>query len=119
MKSLLQAVFAAGLGELVSSKSKKASEDDPYMNYENYSFEYSSHRMPIAYKSIGNSVELHNSVKLNSKVPKRGGAYVLEKALKWDNFEIDVRFRIMSDPDAARGFEIILSEHEMEESQFE
>jgi hypothetical protein len=38
--------------------------------------------MPIAYTALGNTVEQHHHVKLNSKVPDRGGAYILDKPIK-------------------------------------
>lgn len=47
--------------------------------YENYSFDYSAGRMPLAYTTYGNAIELNNKVKLNSKIPDRGGALVLDK----------------------------------------
>ena len=37
--------------------------------------------MPIAYTALGNTVEQHHHVKLNSKVPDRGGAYILDKPI--------------------------------------
>ena len=49
--------------------------------YVNYSFDYSAHNIPIAYSSIDNTVELFTKVKLNPKVPSRGGAYVLDNPL--------------------------------------
>ena len=36
--------------------------------YENYSFDYSAHKTPIAYSSYGNAIELTRKVKLSSKV---------------------------------------------------
>ena len=80
--------------------------------YENYSWDYSAHKMPIAYTSHGNAVEMHHFVKLNNKIPSRGGAYTLDRPVKSDNFEVDIEFTIMSDLEKARGFEIFLTEHE-------
>jgi len=34
--------------------------------YENYSFDYSAHKLPIAYTTYGNAVELNHKVKLNT-----------------------------------------------------
>ena len=45
--------------------------------YENYSFDYSAHKLPLAYSTYGNAVELNHKVKLNSKIMNRGGALVL------------------------------------------
>ena len=45
--------------------------------YENYSFDYSAHKLPLAYTTYGNAVELNHKVKLNSNVTNRGGALVL------------------------------------------
>ena len=45
--------------------------------YENYSFDYSAHKLPLAYSTYGNAVELNHKVKLNSKIMNRSGALVL------------------------------------------
>lgn len=45
--------------------------------FENYSFDFSGHRRPIAYESLGNTVELQSKVKLLPLVENAGGAYVL------------------------------------------
>ena len=45
--------------------------------YENYSFDYSAQKLPLAYVTYGNAVELNHKVKLCSKVADRGGAMVL------------------------------------------
>ena len=45
--------------------------------YENYSFDFSAHKLPLAYTTYGNAVELNHKVKLNSNVTNRGGALVL------------------------------------------
>ena len=79
--------------------------------YENYSFDFDSHKIPIAYRSHGNTVELHNHVKLNSIVPGRGGAYLLDRQIKWKDFRVDVNFSILGDLTKARGFEMILTDH--------
>ena len=39
--------------------------------YENYSFDYSAHKLPLAYTTYGNAVELNHKVKLNSNVTNR------------------------------------------------
>jgi hypothetical protein len=54
--------------------------------YDNYSFNYEEHRMPIAYTPYLNAIELHNAVKLNNKVHGKGGAYTLDRPIKWTNF---------------------------------
>ena len=36
--------------------------------YENYSFDYSAAKMPLAYSTYGNAVELNHKVKLNSVI---------------------------------------------------
>ena len=57
-----------------------------YVQYDNYSFNYADHKPPIAYTPYQNTIELHNAVKLNSKILNRGGAYVLDKEIRWSNF---------------------------------
>lgn len=47
--------------------------------YENYSFDYSAKKLPLAYTTYGNAVELNHKVKLNSNVTNRGGALVLSR----------------------------------------
>ena len=49
--------------------------------YENYSFDYSAHKLPLAYTTYGNAVELNHKVKLNSIVANRGGAIVLQRPI--------------------------------------
>ena len=49
--------------------------------YENYSFDYSAHKLPLAYTTYGNAVELNHKVKLNSNVTNRGGALVLSRPI--------------------------------------
>jgi hypothetical protein len=46
--------------------------------YDNYSFDYGEHKMPIAYTPYMNAIELHNGVKLNNKLPEKGGGYALD-----------------------------------------
>lgn len=76
--------------------------------YENYSFDYSAHKMPLAYTTYGNAVELNHKVKLNSVVAGRGGAYVLDRAITLTDFEIMTEFQINTPVDQARGFQLIL-----------
>lgn len=56
--------------------------------YENYSFDYSAHKTPIAYSSYGNAIELTRKVKLSSKVQHKGGAYVLNRPITFSEFEV-------------------------------
>ena len=49
--------------------------------YENYSFDYSAHKLPLAYTTYGTAVELNHKVKLNSNVTNRGGALVLSRPI--------------------------------------
>ena len=56
--------------------------------YENYSFDYSAHKTPIAYSSYGNAIKLTRKVKLSSKVMHKGGAYVLNRPITFPEFEI-------------------------------
>lgn len=49
----------------------------PKKVYENYSFDYSAHKLPLAYTTFGNAIELNHKVKLTSKIMNRGGALVL------------------------------------------
>lgn len=46
---------------------------------ENYSFDFSNHKLPKAYEYFGASVQLHHSVKLIPDVASRQGAIVLKK----------------------------------------
>ena len=53
---------------------------------ENYSFDFSSKKMPLAYQSYGNAVELEHKVKLNSIVNHMGGAYDLNRPITAQEF---------------------------------
>jgi hypothetical protein len=44
--------------------------------------------MPLAWTTYGNAIELNHKVKLNSVVPQRGGAAVLDPAIKFNEFEV-------------------------------
>ena len=98
---------------------KSEYKEKPKTPYENYSFDYSAHKVPIAYKSHFNAIELHSHVKLNSRVEGRGGGYTLDKEIIFENFEVDIDFTIESDTSKARGFEAIFTEHFQDEDDFE
>ena len=90
--------------------------------YNNYNFDYSSHNIPIAYTSVDNTVELFSKVKLNSKVPSKGGAYILDAPLDqtvFEEFEVDVEFTLNTDPAQARGFMILFNRNEPKVKDFQ
>ena len=62
--------------------------------YENYSFDFSGGKRPIAYSSIGNTVELQSKIKLNPAVANNGGAYILLKPIEVKEVEFDIEFTI-------------------------
>jgi hypothetical protein len=116
MKSILKVVFGSAATLAAATNNGNANSKPPVTEntkvaYDNYSFDFGSHKVPIAYRSYANAIELHNYVKLNSIVPGRGGAYVLDRQIKWKNFQIDVDFNIDSNLAEARGFEMLLTEH--------
>ena len=57
-----------------------------WVAYDNYGFDYSAQRLPIAYTTYGNAVELNHKLKLNSAVQDRGGALVLNRAIRQADF---------------------------------
>ena len=83
--------------------------------YEIISFDYSAHKLPLSYRSYGNTVELANKVKLNPPVPNRGGAYRLAYPLQnQKDFEVEVEFSINSELKTSRGFEMIFNEKQFD-----
>ena len=80
--------------------------------YENYSFDFSAHKRPIAYTTYGNALELNSKVKLNPAVDNRYGAYVFDGKLKDEVFEIEMEFTVASELNRSRGFMMILSQNE-------
>lgn len=62
--------------------------------YENYSFDYSAHRFPLAYTTYGNAVELNNYIKLNSRAANKGGAVVLDPMITVRKFEAQIEFTL-------------------------
>jgi hypothetical protein len=72
--------------------------------------------MPIAYTPYANTIELHNSVKLNSKVPLMGGGYKLDRTIKWNTFSVEIDFSILSQPKTSRGMEVFLTHHDWNEN---
>jgi hypothetical protein len=89
--------------------------------YDNYSFDYSAHEVPIAYTSVDNTVELHHKVKLNPIVPMRGGGYILDNPLErqiFEEFEIEVEFTVNSDPSTARGFALLFNRNSIKPKEF-
>ena len=86
--------------------------------YENYSFDFSAHERPIAYTNIGNTLELVQKVKVNPNVHDRGGAYLLDTTIEEAEFEVQVEYTINGDLKVARGFMILLTQHEMLEQDF-
>ena len=86
--------------------------------YDNFSFDFSSHKMPLMYNAYGNAVELNHKVKLNSDVKNKGGAYVLDLPLTFYEFEVEFEFLFNNDVDTARGFEIVLTKNKFKEEDF-
>ena len=86
--------------------------------YENYSFDFSAHKRPIAYTTYGNALELNSKVKLNPAVADRYGAYVFDGKLKDDVFEIELEFTVASELNSSRGFMVMLSQNEFQEEEF-
>lgn len=56
--------------------------------YDNFSFDYSAGKMPLAYTTYGNAIELNHRLKLNSVVKDRGGALILGPKIKMQSFEV-------------------------------
>jgi hypothetical protein len=56
--------------------------------YDNYSFDYSSGKLPLAYTTYGNAIELHHKLKLNSGIEERGGSLVLDRQISMEEFEV-------------------------------
>ena len=77
--------------------------------YENYSFDFSAHRRPIAYASWGNTVELQSKVKLLPLVENAGGAYVLAPEISSNSVEFDIEFTINSELMKSRGFMALMT----------
>ena len=85
---------------------------EPAQLLENYSFDFSSHKLPIAYNTYGSAVQLHHKYKLIPDVKERYGAIVLnqvspffhkilfffiEKQIVSDRkYEVDVEFTLQS-----------------------
>ena len=91
---------------------------------ENYSFDFSAHKLPVAFDTYGASVQLHSKYKLIPDVDRRNGAIVLnkvsvllsivvltnivQKILADRKYEFDVEFKFQSDEDYSHGFAIYL-----------
>jgi hypothetical protein len=89
--------------------------------YPNFSFDYSSHDVPIAYTALDNAVELHSKVKLNTVVPMKGGGYLLDVPLDqtiFEEFEMDIEFTINSDIENSRHLMIFFSRNEPNPKDF-
>lgn len=85
--------------------------------YENFSFDYSANKFPLAYTTYGNAVELNHKVKLNSNIMNRGGALVLQKPISMQEFEVQVEFTLNSDFNPL-GFSLHLLRDEFREEDF-
>jgi hypothetical protein len=66
--------------------SSKAFEDNPGATtldtaqvLENYSFDFSAHKLPYAYSSYGAAVQLHHRFKLIPDIKSRFGAIVMDR----------------------------------------
>jgi|TARA_B110001450_G_C17246164_1_gene329572 hypothetical protein len=55
--------------------------DQPQL-LENYSFDFSAHKLPIAYDTFGSAVQLHHKYKLIPDVKERYGAIMLNQVSK-------------------------------------
>jgi len=87
--------------------------------YENYSFDFSAHRRPIAYASLGNTVELQSKLKLLPSVPNSGGAYVLNAEVESKSVEFDIEFTINSELAKSRGLMALFTQNQLEPEDFE
>lgn len=87
--------------------------------YENYSFNFSEHKRPIAYQTLGNALELNSKIKLNPRVANRGGAIVLDTPIRDKTFTAQLEFTMQSDLDQARGLMILLTQHEITEEEID
>jgi len=85
--------------------------------FTNYSFDFSAHRRPIAYTTLGNALEHTKKVKVCPAVADRGGAYVLDKEITAKEFEVDLEFTIRSSLDQARGFMVLLTQQPVTEDE--
>ena len=95
------------------------SEIDKRILYKNYSFYMKEYEHPIAYTTLGNTIELNTKVILNPAVADRGGAFALDPAIKDKNFEIELEYTVLSDLDLARGFMVLLTQHELTEEELD
>jgi hypothetical protein len=66
---------------------------------EHLSFDFTKHKLPIAYTTYGAAVQLHHKFNLLPDVPNRQGLIVMTQSIESDyKFEIDVEFLIETDP---------------------
>ena len=86
--------------------------------YDNYSFDFSAKKRPIAYQSMGNAVELQSKIKLNPKVAEAGGAYALMTKILQKEVEFDIEFTIQSELFRARGFTALFTQNELYTEDF-
>ena len=86
--------------------------------YENYSFDYSTHRFPLAYETYGNAVELSQYIKLNSKAKDKGGAVVLSEPITFGKFETQIEFSLASEQEDVFGFQVVFQESQFSEEDF-
>jgi len=76
---------------------------------ENYSFDFSAHKTPLAFDTYGAAVQLHNRYKLIPDIKDRQGAIVLNKRIMSDRkYEVDVEFTMKSDEMRSHGLAVML-----------
>jgi hypothetical protein len=89
--------------------------------YSNYCFDYSKHVVPIAYTAAENAVELFNKVKLNPRVPMKGGGYYLDVPLDrtvFEDFEVNIEFTLNSAVNLSRHLMIFFDRNEPNQRDF-
>ena len=69
--------------------------------------------------TLGNALEHNDKVKLNPAVRDRYGAYVFDSKITDENFEIELEFTIASDLNKSRGFMMMLTTTEIQETDIE
>ena len=115
---LLNALFSLQILCIVCAQNS-SSKNKEKLAYDNYSFDFSAKRRPIAYQQMGNAVELQSKIKLNPAVPSAGGAYALMTKIVQKEVEFDIEFTIQSDLYKSRGFSALFTQNELYTEDFE
>ena len=78
LRGLVLAIFLADTSMVSADNPGENTLDKPQV-LENYSFDFSSHKLPVAYSTYGAAVQIHHKYKLIPDVQSRYGAIVLNK----------------------------------------